>query len=134
MRNGDLIKTTLTLYNKLTAKTFFFVYACLVTKSYYLLLNSLALYWYFLYLICQVRLGLSSYHLPFDFSFNLSGSGKTFTMKPLPLRAVRDILRLMHHTYRNQGFQLFVSFFEIYGGKLFDLLGERKYDAHLLLP
>ncbi|KAL0425052.1 UNVERIFIED_CONTAM: Kinesin-like protein KIN-13B [Sesamum radiatum] len=27
---------------------------------------------------------------------------------------------------RNQGFQLFVSFFEIYGGKLFDLLSDRK--------
>ncbi|GKV43360.1 hypothetical protein SLEP1_g50660 [Rubroshorea leprosula] len=47
-------------------------------------------------------------------------------MKPLPLKASRDILRLMHHTYRNQGFQLFVSFFEIYGGKLFDLLSDRK--------
>ncbi|KAG5021262.1 hypothetical protein JHK82_017165 [Glycine max] len=54
------------------------------------------------------------------------GSGKTYTMKPLPLKASRDILRLMHHTYRNQGFQLFVSFFEIYGGKLFDLLNDRK--------
>ncbi|KAA3489295.1 kinesin-13A-like [Gossypium australe] len=54
------------------------------------------------------------------------GSGKTYTMKPLPLKASRDILRLMHHTYRNQGFQLFVSFFEIYGGKLFDLLSDRK--------
>ncbi|KAG8379950.1 hypothetical protein BUALT_Bualt07G0142900 [Buddleja alternifolia] len=60
------------------------------------------------------------------FAYGQTGSGKTFTMKPLPLRAVRDILRLMHHTYRNQGFQLFVSFFEIYGGKLFDLLGDRK--------
>ncbi|CAH9117202.1 unnamed protein product [Cuscuta epithymum] len=47
-------------------------------------------------------------------------------MKPLPLRASRDILNLMHYTYRNQGFQLFVSFFEIYGGKLFDLLNDRK--------
>ncbi|KAF7843339.1 kinesin-like protein KIN-13B [Senna tora] len=54
------------------------------------------------------------------------GSGKTYTMKPLPLKASRDILRLMYHTYRNQGFQLFVSFFEIYGGKLFDLLNDRK--------
>lgn len=61
--------------------------------------------------------------LPF---FALSGSGKTYTMKPLPIKASRDILRLMHHTYRNQGFQLFVSFFEIYGGKLFDLLNDRK--------
>ncbi|XP_057767965.1 kinesin-like protein KIN-13B isoform X2 [Salvia miltiorrhiza] len=60
------------------------------------------------------------------FAYGQTGSGKTYTMKPLPLRAVRDILRLIHHTYRNQGFQLFVSFFEIYGGKLFDLLSDRK--------
>ncbi|KAL8458239.1 hypothetical protein ACS0TY_035115 [Phlomoides rotata] len=60
------------------------------------------------------------------FAYGQTGSGKTYTMKPLPLKAVRDILRLMHHTYRNQGFQLFVSFFEIYGGKLFDLLNDRK--------
>jgi hypothetical protein len=63
--------------------------------------------------------------LPVFFSLH-SGSGKTYTMKPLPLKASRDILRLMHHTYRNQGFQLFVSFFEIYGGKLYDLLSDRK--------
>ncbi|KAL6563256.1 Kinesin-like protein KIN-13B [Orobanche hederae] len=60
------------------------------------------------------------------FAYGQTGSGKTYTMKPLPLKAVRDILRLMHHTYRNQGFQLFVSFFEIYGGKLYDLLSDRK--------
>ncbi|GAB2269414.1 Kinesin-like protein KIN-13B [Dionaea muscipula] len=60
------------------------------------------------------------------FAYGQTGSGKTYTMKPLPLKASRDILRLMNHTYRNLGFQLFVSFFEIYGGKLFDLLNERK--------
>ncbi|KAL6996482.1 Kinesin-like protein KIN-13B [Sarracenia purpurea var. burkii] len=60
------------------------------------------------------------------FAYGQTGSGKTYTMKPLPLKASRDILRLMHHTYRKQGFQLFVSFFEIYGGKLFDLLNDRK--------
>ncbi|XP_065866727.1 kinesin-like protein KIN-13B [Euphorbia lathyris] len=60
------------------------------------------------------------------FAYGQTGSGKTFTMKPLPIKASRDILRLMHHTYRSQGFQLFVSFFEIYGGKLFDLLNDRK--------
>ncbi|BAT98515.1 hypothetical protein LR48_Vigan406s016400 [Vigna angularis] len=60
------------------------------------------------------------------FAYGQTGSGKTYTMKPLPLKASRDILRLMHHTYRSQGFQLFVSFFEIYGGKLFDLLNDRK--------
>ncbi|RDX63308.1 Kinesin-like protein KIN-13B, partial [Mucuna pruriens] len=60
------------------------------------------------------------------FAYGQTGSGKTYTMQPLPLKASQDILRLMHHTYRNQGFQLFVSFFEIYGGKLFDLLNDRK--------
>ncbi|KAK8969899.1 Diatom spindle kinesin 1 [Platanthera guangdongensis] len=47
-------------------------------------------------------------------------------MQPLPLRASQHILRLMHHAYKNQGFQLFVSFFEIYGGKVFDLLSDRR--------
>uniref|UniRef100_A0A2P2JHT7 Kinesin-like protein n=1 Tax=Rhizophora mucronata TaxID=61149 RepID=A0A2P2JHT7_RHIMU len=60
------------------------------------------------------------------FAYGQTGSGKTYTMQPLPLKASQDILRLMLHTYRNQGFQLFVSFFEIYGGKLFDLLNDRK--------
>ncbi|KAJ6673671.1 KINESIN-LIKE PROTEIN [Salix viminalis] len=60
------------------------------------------------------------------FAYGQTGSGKTYTMQPLPLKASQDILRLMHHTYWNQGFQLFVSFFEIYGGKLFDLLNDRK--------
>ncbi|EOY30806.1 ATP binding microtubule motor family protein isoform 2 [Theobroma cacao] len=60
------------------------------------------------------------------FAYGQTGSGKTYTMQPLPLKASQDILRLMCHTYRNQGFQLFVSFFEIYGGKVFDLLNDRK--------
>ncbi|KAI6679475.1 hypothetical protein NL676_033356 [Syzygium grande] len=60
------------------------------------------------------------------FAYGQTGSGKTYTMQPLPLKASQDILRLMHHTYQNQGFQLFVSFFEIYGGKLFDLLNDRR--------
>ncbi|KAF2313886.1 hypothetical protein GH714_018593 [Hevea brasiliensis] len=54
-------------------------------------------------------------------------SGKTFTMQPLPLRAADDLVRLLHQpVYRNQRFRLWLSFFEIYGGKLFDLLSERK--------
>ncbi|KAL6989952.1 Kinesin-like protein KIN-13A [Sarracenia purpurea var. burkii] len=61
------------------------------------------------------------------FAYGQTGSGKTFTMQPLPLRAVEDIVRLLHHpTYRNQRFKLWLSFFEIYGGKLFDLLSDRK--------
>jgi hypothetical protein len=60
-------------------------------------------------------------------SLSFSGSGKTYTMQPLPLRAAEDLLRLLHQPiYRNQRFKLWLSFFEIYGGKLFDLLSDRK--------
>ncbi|XP_043710902.1 kinesin-like protein KIN-13A [Telopea speciosissima] len=61
------------------------------------------------------------------FAYGQTGSGKTFTMQPLPLRAVEDIVRLLHQpTYRNQRFKLWLSYFEIYGGKLFDLLSDRR--------
>ncbi|KAM7259302.1 hypothetical protein ACFE04_015043 [Oxalis oulophora] len=61
------------------------------------------------------------------FAYGQTGSGKTFTMQPLPLRAVEDLVRLLHQpVYRNQKFKLWLSFFEIYGGKLYDLLSERK--------
>ncbi|KAH9300441.1 hypothetical protein KI387_012024, partial [Taxus chinensis] len=60
------------------------------------------------------------------FAYGQTGSGKTYTMQPLPLKASQDILRLMQQVYGSQGFQLYVSFFEIYGGKLYDLLCERR--------
>ncbi|KAL9400796.1 hypothetical protein Peur_004645 [Populus x canadensis] len=48
-------------------------------------------------------------------------------MQPLPLRAAEDLVRLLRQSvYHNQRFKLWLSFFEIYGGKLFDLLSERK--------
>jgi len=57
----------------------------------------------------------------------LSGSGKTYTMQPLPLRAAEDLVRRLHQpVYRNQRFKLWLSYFEIYGGKLYDLLSDRK--------
>ncbi|PSR85118.1 Kinesin-like protein [Actinidia chinensis var. chinensis] len=61
------------------------------------------------------------------FAYGQTGSGKTFTMQPLPIRAAEDLVRLLHDpTYRSQRFKLWLSFFEIYGGKLFDLLSDRK--------
>lgn len=61
------------------------------------------------------------------FAYGQTGSGKTYTMQPLPIRAVEDLVRLLNQpVYRNQSFKLWLSFFEIYGGKLFDLLGDRK--------
>lgn len=68
----------------------------------------------------------SCFHGPYDVLL-YSGSGKTFTMKPLPIRAVEDLMRLLRQpVYSNQKFKLWLSYFEIYGGKLFDLLSERK--------
>ncbi|KAK7387912.1 hypothetical protein VNO78_22710 [Psophocarpus tetragonolobus] len=61
------------------------------------------------------------------FAYGQTGSGKTYTMQPLPLRAVEDLVRQLHRpVYRNQRFKLWLSYFEIYGGKLFDLLSDRK--------
>ncbi|XP_076945235.1 kinesin-like protein KIN-13A [Bidens hawaiensis] len=61
------------------------------------------------------------------FAYGQTGSGKTYTMQPLPLRAAEDLVRLLHHpSYRNQKFKLWLSYFEIYGGKLYDLLSDRK--------
>jgi kinesin family protein 2/24 len=48
-------------------------------------------------------------------------------MQPLPLRAAEHLVRLLHQpTYRSQKFKLWLSYFEIYGGKLYDLLSDRK--------
>ncbi|XP_020226348.1 kinesin-like protein KIN-13A [Cajanus cajan] len=61
------------------------------------------------------------------FAYGQTGSGKTYTMQPLPLRAAEDLVRQLHRpVYRNQRFKLWLSYFEIYGGKLFDLLSDRK--------
>ncbi|KAK6161165.1 hypothetical protein DH2020_004546 [Rehmannia glutinosa] len=61
------------------------------------------------------------------FAYGQTGSGKTYTMQPLPLRAAEDLVRLLRQpVYRNQRFKLWLSYFEIYGGKLFDLLSDRK--------
>jgi len=61
------------------------------------------------------------------FAYGQTGSGKTYTMQPLPLRAAHDMVRLLNQPlYRNQHLKLWLSYFEIYGGKLFDLLSERR--------
>nr|UPW27182.1 kinesin-like protein KIN-13A [Allium cepa] len=61
------------------------------------------------------------------FAYGQTGSGKTYTMQPLPLRAAGDIVRLLQQpVYRDQKYKLWLSYFEIYGGKLFDLLSDRR--------
>lgn len=92
-------------------------------------------WWHHISLLCSTAAALSSYchsttsiHYCEANSVFLSGSGKTYTMQPLPLRAVEDLVRQLHRpVYRNQRFKLWLSYFEIYGGKLFDLLSDRKW-------
>ncbi|XP_024529613.1 kinesin-like protein KIN-13A [Selaginella moellendorffii] len=61
------------------------------------------------------------------FAYGQTGSGKTYTMQPLPLRASKDMLDIIQHpANRGQQLQLWLSFFEIYGGKLYDLLNDRR--------
>jgi len=64
-------------------------------------------------------------------AYGQTGSGKTHTMMGSPstpglyVLAARDIFAGLTHR-RNAGLRPVVSFFEIYGGKLFDLLNGRK--------
>ena len=64
------------------------------------------------------------------FAYGQTGSGKTFTMmgnrRQIPglyLLAAYDIFTLLQNY---KGYTIWVSFYEIYCGKLFDLLNERK--------
>ena len=65
------------------------------------------------------------------FAYGQTGSGKTYTMQPLPGRAARDVLDALKrpstagHDDRSR-LQLWVSAFEIYGGRVFDLLNGRR--------
>jgi hypothetical protein len=59
------------------------------------------------------------------FAYGQTGSGKTFTMSPLPIRAAADILRYLERP-ELRDVELYVSCFEIYGNKVFDLLNMRK--------
>eukprot|EP00236_Picocystis_salinarum_P003477 CAMPEP_0183829004 /NCGR_PEP_ID=MMETSP0807_2-20130328/3085_1 /TAXON_ID=88271 /ORGANISM="Picocystis salinarum, Strain CCMP1897" /LENGTH=499 /DNA_ID=CAMNT_0026074211 /DNA_START=505 /DNA_END=2004 /DNA_ORIENTATION=- len=56
------------------------------------------------------------------FAYGQTGSGKTYTMGPLPLRCCQQIFDFIQG--RND-LILTISVFEIYGGKIFDLLNKR---------
>ncbi|KAG1655340.1 hypothetical protein FOA52_008855 [Chlamydomonas sp. UWO 241] len=59
------------------------------------------------------------------FAYGQTGSGKTFTMGPLPVRAATDILKYLRLP-KYADIELYVSCFEIYGNKVFDLLNQRQ--------
>lgn len=58
------------------------------------------------------------------FAYGQTGSGKTFTMKGIESLAI-DALYTLSKKMNNK-FEFYISFFEIYGGRLFDLLNNRN--------
>jgi len=59
------------------------------------------------------------------FAFGQTGSGKTYTMRPLPRRCAQDMFLGMGQP-DHAGLELWLSVYEIYGGKVFDLLNDRN--------
>jgi kinesin family protein 2/24 len=55
------------------------------------------------------------------FAYGQTGSGKTFTISDVTKKAVQHLFKL-----NSGGCQFFMSFFEIYGGKVSDLLNGKK--------
>jgi kinesin family protein 2/24 len=55
------------------------------------------------------------------FAYGQTGSGKTFTMKGLQSMVVQDLFRMV-----SRSAVFYVSFYEIYGGKCFDLLNSHE--------
>ncbi|KAJ4942511.1 hypothetical protein JOQ06_012377 [Pogonophryne albipinna] len=66
------------------------------------------------------------------FAYGQTGAGKTHTMLGSPVRpglyalAVQDIFAHLSTTHMNSPLLVYVSFFEIYCGQLYDLLDHRK--------
>lgn len=56
------------------------------------------------------------------FAYGQTGSGKTFTVSAATQEAVSDLYKLAP-----AGVEFYMSFFEIYGGKVIDLLNNKKH-------
>ena len=64
------------------------------------------------------------------FAYGQTGSGKTFTMKGIEQSAIETIFEDFENLKKtkkmNKNFKFFISFFEIYSGRLYDLLNNRN--------
>jgi kinesin family protein 2/24 len=58
------------------------------------------------------------------FAYGQTGSGKTYTMKGIQNSAINSLFQIANNS--NKKFEFYVSFFEIYGGRLYDLLNNRN--------
>lgn len=55
------------------------------------------------------------------FAYGQTGSGKTFTMKGIQHSSIKSLFR----NNKEKNLNIFISFYEIYGGRLYDLLNNR---------
>jgi len=60
------------------------------------------------------------------FAYGQTGSGKTFTMKGVQDFVVRDLFKAAATKYKHLNLHLCMSFFEIYGGRCYDLLNQHS--------
>lgn len=60
------------------------------------------------------------------FAYGQTGSGKTYTMVALQNLAIGDIFRLAENDYSDLEPQITLSFYEIYSGRILDLLNNKK--------
>lgn len=60
------------------------------------------------------------------FAYGQTGSGKTYTMEGIQKLAINDIFKLARGTYKSLDPQVSLSFYEIYGGKVLDLMNNKK--------
>ena len=58
------------------------------------------------------------------FAYGQTGSGKTYTMKGIQNLAIESLFQEVKNI--NKKFEFYISFFEIYGGRLYDLLNNKN--------
>ena len=60
------------------------------------------------------------------FAYGQTGSGKTYTMQGIQTHVVQDLFDLLNSDDKHAHTRVFVSYFEIYGGRCQDLLNNRQ--------
>lgn len=60
------------------------------------------------------------------FAYGQTGSGKTFTMRGIQQAVIHDLFKFASTKYKSMGLKFYLSFYEIYGGRCYDLLNKQN--------
>ena len=60
------------------------------------------------------------------FAYGQTGSGKTYTMQGMTDSLIHDLFTLLNSSYASDGLECYISYFEIYGNRCYDLLNRKK--------